>query len=100
MHPIYVMKMGNKLLLNMPDKDMERIETLVRAGEYATKSEFIRFAVKQLLYSEARIGKLAAAASKLQKQTKSRKQVEKEIEWAKAGTRRTLTDESSPRDAT
>jgi len=92
MHYIYVMDMGSKLLLNMPEKDLERIETLVKAGEYATKSEFIRFAVKQLLYSEQRIGKLEAASSKLQKQTKSRKQVQKEIEEAKADTRRTLSE--------
>ncbi len=92
MQCIYVTSMGSKLLLNMPDKDLERIETLVNAGEYATKSEFIRFAVKQLLYSEQRIGKLEAATSKLQKQTRSKKQVEKEIEWTKAGTRKTLSD--------
>jgi len=82
--------MGSKLLLNIPDKDLERIETLVNAGEYATKSEFIRFAVKQLLYGEQRMGKLEVASFKLQKQTKGRKQVEKEIEWAKARTRKTL----------
>jgi Arc/MetJ-type ribon-helix-helix transcriptional regulator len=91
MHYIYAMKMGSKLLLNIPDKDMERIEILVNAGEYATKSEFIRFAVKQLLYSEQRVGKLEAATSKLQKQTKSRRQVEREIEWAKAGTRKAIS---------
>jgi hypothetical protein len=34
-------------------------------------------------YSERRVGKLEAAASSLQKQTKSRRQVEKEIEEAK-----------------
>jgi len=90
MHCIYVLSMGSKLLLNVPEKDLERIEALVNAGEYATKSEFIRFAVKQLLYSEQRIGKLESATSRLQNQTKSRKQVEKEIEWAKAGTRKTL----------
>ncbi len=79
--------MGSKLLLNLPDKDLERIEILVEAGEYTTKSEFIRFAVKQSLYSEERMGKLEVAVSKLQKQTKGRKQIEKEIEEAKAGTR-------------
>jgi hypothetical protein len=30
--------------------------------------------------------------SRLQKQTKSRKQVEEEIEWAKAGTRKAVTE--------
>lgn len=46
---------------------------LVNAGEYATKSEFIRFAGKQLLYSEQRVGKLEAVTSKLQKQTMNRR---------------------------
>jgi Arc/MetJ-type ribon-helix-helix transcriptional regulator len=92
--------MGSKLLLNIPDKDLERIETLVNAGEYATKSEFIRFAVKQLLYSEQRIGKLEAGASMLQKRTRSRKQVEKEIEWAKADTRKTLSHRASRSEGT
>ena len=81
------MKMGSKLLLSLPEKDLARIETLVRSGEYATKSEFIRFAVKQLLYSDERMGKLRTATSKLQKQTRSRKQVEEEIEEAKEETR-------------
>ena len=63
------------MLLNLPDKDSQRIEMLVEAGEYATKSEFIRFAIKQMLYGEERLGRLEATTSKLQKQTKSRKQI-------------------------
>jgi Arc/MetJ-type ribon-helix-helix transcriptional regulator len=82
--------MASKLLLNIPDKDSERIEILVNAGEYASKSEFIRFAIKQALYSERRMGELKSISSKLQKQTKSRKQVREEIEWAKAGTRKAV----------
>jgi Arc/MetJ-type ribon-helix-helix transcriptional regulator len=82
--------MASKLLLNIPDKDSERIEILVNAGEYASKSEFIRFAIKQALYSEQRMGELKSISSKLQKQTKSRKQVREEIEWAKAGTRKAV----------
>ena len=84
--------MGSKLLLNLPDKDSQRIEMLVEAGEYASKSEFIRFAIKQALYSEERMGELRSITSKLQKQTKSRKQVEEEIEWAKAGTRKAVSE--------
>lgn len=84
--------MVSKLLLNLPDKDSERIEMLVEAGEYASKSEFIRFAIKQALYSEERIGELKAITSKLQKQTRSRKQVREEIEWAKAGTRKAVSE--------
>ena len=84
--------MGSKLLLNLPEKDSERIEMLVEAGEYATKSEFIRFAIKQALYSEERIGELKAITSKLQKQTKNRKRVEEEIAWAKAGTRKAVSE--------
>ena len=63
---------------------------LVEAGEYASKSEFIRSAIKQALYSEERIGELKTITSKLQRQTKSRKQVKEEIEWAKAGTRKAV----------
>jgi|GEM_PF-5667117 len=84
--------MGSKLLLNLPDKDSERIEMLVEAGEYASKSEFIRFAIKRTLYSEERMGELKAITSKLQKQTKSRKQVKEEIEWAKGGTRKAVAE--------
>ncbi len=83
--------MGSKLLLNLPDKDLQRIEMLVEAGEYATKSEFIRFAIKQMLYGEERICRLEAATAKLRKQTKSRKQINEEVEWAKAGTRKTVS---------
>jgi Arc/MetJ-type ribon-helix-helix transcriptional regulator len=65
---------------------------LVEAGEYASKSEFIRFAIKQALYSEERMGELKSTTSKLQKQTKSREQVEEEIEWAKADTRKAVSE--------
>lgn len=86
--------MGSKLLLNLPEKDLDRIENLIKNGEYTTKNEFIRFAVKQLLYSEERMEKLEAATSKLQKKTRSRKQVEAEIEEAKAETRKALSERS------
>jgi Arc/MetJ-type ribon-helix-helix transcriptional regulator len=89
--------MGSKLLLNIPDRDSERIRMLVEAGEYASKSEFIRFAIKQTLYSDERIGGLKAVSSRLQKQTKNRRQVEEEVEWAKAGTRRTVSKMLEPR---
>ncbi|MEM5802975.1 MAG: ribbon-helix-helix domain-containing protein, partial [Candidatus Aenigmatarchaeota archaeon] len=72
--------MGRKILLNLPEKDLKKIETLVKAGEYATKTEFIRFAVKQLLYSQERIRTLEEMTAKLQKQTKARKMTRKEIE--------------------
>ncbi|MBI2183590.1 MAG: ribbon-helix-helix protein, CopG family [Thaumarchaeota archaeon] len=83
--------MGTKMLLNLPEKDLKRIETLVKAGEYTTKSEFIRFAVKQLLYSQERVKTLEEMTSRLQRQTKSRKDVEREIEDAKEGTRRLIS---------
>ncbi len=82
--------MGSKLLLNIPEKDLARIETLIKAGEYTTKNEFVRFAVKQLLYSEERLTRFETAASRLQKQTRSKRQVEREIEEAKSETRRIL----------
>lgn len=84
--------MVSKLLLNLPEKDSERIEMLVEAGEYASKSEFIRFAIKQALYSDERIGELKAITSRLQKQTRSTKQVKDEIEWAKVGTRMAVAE--------
>lgn len=84
------------MLLNLPDKDSERIEMLVEAGEYASKSEFIRSAIKQALYSDERIGELKAITSRLQKQTRSRKQVKDEIEWAKAGTRKAVAETLKP----
>jgi Arc/MetJ-type ribon-helix-helix transcriptional regulator len=73
-------------------KDSASIEMLVEAGEYASKSELIRFAIKQALYSEERMDELKSITSKLQKQTKSRKQVKEEIEWAKAGTRKAVSE--------
>ena len=82
---------SSKLLVNMPKKDLERIETLVKSGEYATKSEFIRFAVKQLLYTGHRMRKLEAASLKLQKGTRNRKQVKVEIERVKAEARKSLS---------
>jgi len=81
---------GSKLLLNLPEKDLARIETLIKAGEYTTKNEFVRFAVKQLLYSEERMARFEKAASRLQKQTKSKKQVREEVEEAKAEMRRIM----------
>jgi Arc/MetJ-type ribon-helix-helix transcriptional regulator len=72
-------------------KDLARIENLIKAGEYTTKNEFIRFAVKQLLYGEERMTKLEAVASELQRQTKGREQVKEEIEEAKAETRKILS---------
>ena len=83
--------MGQKILLNLPEKDLKKIDTLVKAGEYATKTELIRFAVKQLLYSQERIKTLEEIAAKLQQQTKTKKQVEKEIEEAKEETRKIIS---------
>lgn len=87
--------MGQKLLLKLPEKDLKKIETLVKAGEYATKTELIRFAVKQLLYSQERIKTLEEMTAKLQKQTKARKMtrkdIKKEIEEAKDETRRIVS---------
>ena len=75
------------MLVNLPEKDLERMENLIKTGEFTTKNEFVRFAVKQMLYGEERMAKLEEVASKLQSQTKSRKQVNEEIEEAKEETR-------------
>jgi len=86
--------MGQKMLLNLPEKDLEKIETLVKMGEYSTKTEFIRFAIKQLLYSQDRMRNFEESTRKLQAQTKkmglNRKYIGKEIEKAKKKTRRMI----------
>lgn len=86
--------MGQKMLLNLPEKDLEKIETLIKAGEFTTKTEFIRFAVKQLLYSQDRMRNFEEVTRKLQKQTKrmgfARKDIGREIEKAKEKTRRMI----------
>ena len=83
--------MGSKMLLSLPERDRERIEELVRAGEYSSKSELIRFAIKEFLYSEERMGKLRAATSKLQARGRSRRRIERDIREAKAETARSLS---------
>ncbi len=87
--------MGQKILLNLPEKDLEKIESLVKAGEYATKSEVIRYAIKQLIYSEERMKVFNQMAKKLQDQSKARKlnrkDIEKETEEAKEETRKEIS---------
>jgi len=83
--------MGQKMLLNLPEKDLKKIETLVKTGEYTTKSEFIRFAVKQFLYSPEKVRTLEEMTLKLQKQPKARKEIEREIEEVKKETRRVIS---------
>lgn len=97
-YKIYTIKGGNvgqKILLNLPEKDLKKIETVVKAGEYTTKSEFIRFAVKQLLYNQERIKTFEELTAKLQRQIKAgkiaRKDTEKEIEEAKEETRKIIS---------
>ena len=46
--------------------------------------------LRQALYSEDRMSGLKAISSKLQKRTKSRKQVKEEIGWARADTRKAV----------
>ena len=78
------------MLLSLPERDRERIEALVRAGEYSSKSELIRFAIKEFLYGEERMGKLRTATSKLQARGRGRKQIERDVREAKAETARSL----------
>jgi len=82
----------SKLLLNVPSKDFDRMETLIKAGEFTTKSDLIRFAIKQLLYSEERMKEFDRLSTKLQEQTKrmglTKKDVLREVEEAKEETRR------------
>jgi len=87
--------MGQKILLNLPEKDLEKVETLVKIGEFTSKTEVIRFAVKQLLYSEERMKKFEELTKELQKQTKergmTRKEIEREVEEAKEQTRKLIS---------
>ncbi|MBI3412582.1 MAG: hypothetical protein HY051_00690 [Candidatus Aenigmarchaeota archaeon] len=83
--------MGQKMLLNLPEKDLKKIETLVKTGEYATKTEIIRFAVKQFLYGQERIKTLEEMTAKLQRHANTRKETKKEIEEAKEETRRIIS---------
>lgn len=86
--------MGKKLLLNMPEKDFRRIESLVTAGEFATRTDAVRFAIKNLLYNEERMKRFEDATRKLQGQTKkmglTKKDIIKEIEESKERTRKLL----------
>jgi len=75
---------GRKLLLNIPSKDFGKIENLVKTGEFTTRSDLIRFALKQFLYSKERMKEFNRITAKLQKQTKkmglTKEDVLKEIE--------------------
>lgn len=82
--------MTQKMLLNLPEKDLERIETLVKKGEFATKTELIRFAIKQLLYSEERMKKFEKLTKGLQNQGLKKEHIEREIEEAKERTRKLI----------
>lgn len=78
------------MLLNLPERDLEKIETLVKGGEFATKTELIRFAIKQFLYNEERMKKFEKLAKELQKQGLKKERIEEEIEEAKEQTRKLI----------
>ncbi|MBS3056105.1 MAG: hypothetical protein J4473_01580 [Candidatus Aenigmarchaeota archaeon] len=86
--------MGQKLLLNLPDKDLEKIELLVNSGEYTTKTELIRFAVKQFLYSQERMKTLEELTEKLQKQVRTNNirkgDIKKEVNEVKKETKKMI----------
>jgi hypothetical protein len=71
-------------------KVSRHIEVLSGTGERVTRDELIRLATKRRLYNDERMAELESITSRLQKQTKSRKQVKEEIEWAKAGARKAV----------
>ncbi len=50
-------RVPKKMLVILPSDDVRRIENQVLEGKYVTKSDFLRIAVKQLLYREGGIGK-------------------------------------------
>lgn len=85
-------KTYGKLLLNIPVKDLDVMDALVMAGEFTTRSDLIRFAIKRVLYSEERMKEFDRISAKLQKQTKrmglSRKDVLKEVEDARRMSRK------------
>jgi len=80
--------------LNLPDKDLEKIELLVNSGEYTTKTELIRFAVKQFLYSQERMKTLEELTEKLQKQVRTNNirkgDIKKEVNEVKKETKKMI----------
>ena len=49
-------KAPKKILVILPSDDVRRIEDQISEGKYVTKSDFLRIAVKQLLYGEKASG--------------------------------------------
>jgi len=88
--------MGQKLLLNLPENDLKKIDTLIKSGDYTTKSELIRFAIKQFLYSEERMKTFKEMTKKLQEQTRARgmtrKDIERDLRWVEEQSRKDMED--------
>jgi len=86
--------MGQKLLLNLPENDLKKIDTLIKSGDYTTKSELIRFAIKQFLYSEERMKTFKEMTKKLQEQTRARgmtrKDIERDLRWVEEQSRKDM----------
>ncbi len=87
--------MGKKILLNLPENDLKKIDALITSGEFTTRTDFIRFSIKQMLYKEERMKQFEELARKLQNQTKKmgmrKKGVIREIREAKNRTRQLIS---------
>ncbi len=81
-----------KMLLNIPLNDLKEIDRLLISGKYSTKSEVVRTALKEFLYSKERMEKFDDFAKEVQARVKelklTKEDIDKAIEEAKEGTRR------------
>ncbi len=51
----------------LPANDVRSIDAIVASGEYATRTEVVRVALKRLLYSEERLQRMEAAFTLVEK---------------------------------
>ena len=88
--------MSQKLLLNLPENDLKKIEALIKSGEYMTKAELIRSAIKQFLYNPERMKTFKEMTKKLQEQTRARgmtrKDIERDLRWVEEQSRKDMED--------
>lgn len=56
---------GTRLTIRLPLKDVRVADMFVRSGEFSTRSEFIRRAVKE--YAEAHVEEIMKKAEKMKK---------------------------------
>jgi Arc/MetJ-type ribon-helix-helix transcriptional regulator len=79
-----------KVLVILPKKDIEGIESEIAEGRYVTKSDCFRLAVKRLLYSDERISNFERLRAELQRDLKkkriSKSKIQEDLNEAKKET--------------